>query len=252
MKKYFIPMTEDYQKKYYPNGFLDGAHKTTKNSGIVLMVLAAFTFLLFTPLLISGVWWIVQGILAGDSDDVTGGLVFGAIGLVFVAAAIIFLLLGKKFRQRNPEELVKIWAKDNKYPENVIKEYINQVLNSDTYILHIAGEFDAKSNLGVGFLTRDFLALQGVVMKRSDIIAAFLVNTTDTINAGSKIKTVHVLKFACFSRNGRCMLSSAKKEAAEELIAMLSSRNPDLDTRPGAILTEIAFREYAKKIAANS
>lgn len=251
MTKYLIPMNEGYQKKHYPNGFLDGVHKTTKNGGFVLYMLTAILLVLFTPLTIFGIWSAVQGIMSGDRTSVTGGLIAGGIGILFVAAAIIFLLLGKKFLGKTPERLIDEWAEDNKYPKTVIQEYINQVLSPDTYIMHLAGEFEAKSNVGVGFLTRDFLALYGRIMKRSDVIAACLVNTTDTIGVGSKIKPVNVLNIAIFSRNGRCAMSPVKKEAAEELIALLIRQTPNLDTRQGKILTEKEFKEYSQEIAPN-
>lgn len=247
MAKYLIQMNDDYKKKNYPNGFLAGASKNTKNAGIILYVLAAFLFIVFTPLTIAGLWFVIQGMMKGDKTETTGGLVFCVIGLVFVLPAILFLLLGTKYLRRDQGKLLEIWARDNNYSEQVIREYTNQVLNNDTYIMHIAGEFEAKSNVGVGFLTRDFIAIHGVVMKRKDLIAVCLVNTTDTIGVGNKIKPVKVLKIAFLSKDGRCVMSPVKKEAAKELTDMLIKQTPDIDTRMGNILTEKELEEFIQE-----
>lgn len=249
MEKYLTRMNEDYRRKYYPNGFTEGVHKNTKGAGNALCVVAIILLVLFAPLTIFGMWNVVRS--NGDDKLVSVGLIFTVIGLVFVVPAIGVFYLGKKIRRQSPEELLDELAKNNNYPKSVIQEYMNQVLHSDTYILQLAGWLEAQSNVATGFLTRDFLALQGAIMKRSDMIAACLVNVSETYSVGDKIKTKYVLNIAFLCQNARCVMSNVKKEAAEELTALLFSQNPVLDIRMEYILGEKAFEEYKQETFAH-
>lgn len=233
MKNYFIPMNDDYRKKNYPNGFLDGAAKAMKSVGNVLIVLAVVLLVLFVPLVILGIKVAVQGMLSGYRLDVTTGLSFAGVGIVFVIPAILCFRYGKKCKKKSSEKLLSDWAKKNNYTENIIKDYVNQVLDNDTYIMNIAGEFNAKNNVGRGFLTRDFLALNGVIMKQEDVHSIYLVIPESTITG---------LTIAVLAKN-HSAVSPAKKEAVEELIAMLTSRNLNIETKQGKILTQKEFRE---------
>lgn len=250
MTNYLIPMNKEYKNKHYPNGFLEGADKNTKSAATVLQVLGVVLCVLFIPLIVLGIRFLIKGAAGGDRFDVTGGAVLIVIGLVFVVPAVFCFLYGKKHKGKSRADLLSDWAKKNNYTQNMIQDYVNQVLNDDTYILHIAGEFEAKNrNVGVGFLTRDFLALNGAIMKREDILAVYLVNAADTIAAGSRIKPVTILNIAVCAKNGNVM-SPVKKEAAEELISMLLQQNPNITTKQESILTEKEYRKITQELSA--
>lgn len=244
MEKYLTLMNEEYKKKYYTNGFEEGVHKNTNFCGKVLCVVAIILLVLFIPFVMLGLWFIITS--SGDGDLVVTGLIIAGIGLFFVIPAIVVFYFGKKFLRRTPESILAKSAKDNNCSESIIREYMNQVLNSDTYILHIAGRLEAKSNIGTGFLTRDFLAL-GAITKRSDIIAVRLVNVSDVYGVGYKIKTKYILTITFLCRDGGCLSSSVKKDAAKELIAIIIAQNPHIDVNLEKILTEKEFKQFKQE-----
>lgn len=249
MENYFTPMNERYKNKNYPHGFLAGASKNLHSAGTALFVLSVVLFVLFIPLTIFGIYFAVHGMLGGVKSDMSGGLLLTVIGLVFVIPAIFCFRYGRKLKRKTSSDLPGEWAKKFNYTESVIQNYIDQALDNDTLIIHIAGDFEADNGTGIGLLTRDFLGLNGAIMKREDIIAIYLVKAADTVSAGNKIKTVYILKIAVCAKNCSVM-SPAKEEAVNELISMLIKENPNLQTKPGVILSEKEFKEITQELSA--
>lgn len=244
MAKYLTLMNEDYKKKYYPNGYLEGVRKSLSYFPKKLYIYGIISLILSVPLITFGIWLFATS--HGDSGRKTAGNIIIFIGVFFLIQSICVFYMKKIRSHRTPETILNLYVEENNYPKSVIQEYVNQVLNSDTYILYTTGQPEAKSDIGYGFLTRDFLGFDSLV-KRSDIIAARLVYVAETNHDEDNIMTNNVLNIAFLCKNARCLMIPVNKEAAEELTAMLITQNPYIDIRLENILTEKELEEYTQE-----
>lgn len=249
MKGKFIPMTEKYKRKHYPEGYFAALTKSHVKAGIGLLIMAV-PCLLIGIAGIGGILWLFlhEG---GTASDIPGMLLLLLFPGAFLAIGIFCLWAGRWRKGSSLEEEIRSSAEASQYPESVIRDFDRQVGNPDTLVVQL------KSDGTIGILTRDYLCCLGaLVIKRAEIKGAYLVERADKIMVGNKMKTVYSLDLSILSKHGTCgSFVGAKQESAEHLIALLRESNPDLDTAGGKVFSEKefdGFREVQKSRAEES
>jgi hypothetical protein len=207
MQTYFSQMNEDYINKHYPDrSVFSAVNKANKKVGI--------------------------GIYA------------------FFAISLFVIVLTIKRNSLGAEGLIKKSAKNSQYSESEIREFERQAMASDSYILSLTGKIKAVLNgQKDGVLTRDFIYLadaKNIVMKRSNIIGAFLVERTFYITVNNTRKCVNYLTVTLVSDKGIQTLAETSTEAGAALLAMLHEQNPQIDINNGSVMNEKEYGKYCK------
>lgn len=239
MEKYFVPMTDEIRKKQYPNGYFSAISKTQSKNSIFVYIFFGIILLIGLPMIAAGCWFAV--ICYQDDMTVVPGLIFAAVGLFFAGISIFMFCLVTKRRKVGDQGWLKKCAENSGYPESDIREFGNQVVDLNTFLLQLKGRLGALDGKGTGFFTKDYLYFTNIkmlVMKFTDIRIACFVNMETTIQVGNKIKPTSYLAIAVVSSNQNYMISEVKREAGLELLSMLQEKNPDIDIKDGATLSE--------------
>lgn len=144
------------------------------------------------------------------------------------------------------DDWIRKSAQASDYPETVIRDFDVQAVSPGSIHFRLTG----TPGVIDGVLTTDYIfffnLLNLCVIKRSDIVGAYLVGLPDTVNAGNKIKTVHTLNVAIFSNHKTFVSAAAKQENGEQLIAMLTEKHPNIDTAGGKVISD---KEYDKMVS---
>lgn len=236
----FTPMTTEQIQKRYSNGYLECMEKNGKSGGKILVVfgtiLAAIGVMIGYALIRLSI-----EVLSKGYDGIDGMIFLGIICLIFFALSVLLIRFGCKRKGMNANDWLRTLVEESGYPESTIREFSLQVPQQDSFYFDILGETPS-----CGLLTKDYIFFENgqfCVIKRSDIIGAYLVNLSDIGGAGNKIKTVYRLHVAIFSNHNTCTIARASQKRAEQLIAMLTEKHPQIDTAGGRIISE---KEYDK------
>lgn len=239
MNNDFIPMSEDYRQKHYPNGYFNSVAK--KSGGVALIICGAVLSLMGLAIGYMAFCFLLD-VIHGETYDGAAGVIifFFIIALIFLIPGVLLIRFGIKRKLMNAESWISKSAENSKYPESVIRDFDNQVISPDCIRLP----------QNIGFLTRDYIYFENLlslcVIKRSDIIGAYLVSLSDTVNVGNKIKTVYNIYIAVFSNQNTHIINQIKQKYGEQLISMLTENNPDIDTANGRILSEKEYYNMEK------
>lgn len=252
MQTYFVQMNEDYISKYYPNrSVFSSVNKSNQKNGIGIY---AFFGVLMVMSGLGAAWGIIstmERIKEGESDMIAPGLVIIGFFFVIFALSIFTIILTKKRNSLGTEGLIKKSSKNSQYNESEIREFELQAMASDSYVLALTDKLKAvlygQKN---GVLTRDFIYLadfKNIVMKRCDIVGAFLVERTFYIN-GDKYsrKPVKYLTVTIVSNKNIQTLAETSIEAGKALLEILQEQNPKIDTNNCSVIQEKEYNEYCK------
>lgn len=246
MNKNFIQISQEEREKNWKKGYFETLAK--RSGGVALIVVGAILALTGLGIGYAAVSFLID-LLRGESyDGITGiTIFFWCLALAFFVPGVFLIRFGFKRKGKSTEDWIKESAQASDYPESVILDFDQQAINLGSIHFRLAG---ISSMIG-GVLTSDYIffanLLKPCVIKRSDIIAAYLVELPDTVNAGNKIKTVYTLSVAIFSNHKTYIVTEAKKEYGEQLIAMLTEKHPNIDTANKRILSD---KEYDKLVSA--
>ncbi|WP_313183211.1 hypothetical protein [Lacrimispora sp.] len=252
MQTYFVQMNEDYISKYYPNrSVFSSVNKSNQKNGIGIY---AFFGIFMVMSGLGTAWGIIstmESIKEGESDMVAPGLVIIGFFFVIFALSIFTIIFTKKRNSLGAEGLIKKSAKNSQYSESEIREFELQAMASDSYVLALTDKMKAVlSGQKNGVLTRDFIYLadfKNIVMKRCDIVGAFLVERTFYIN-GDKYsrKPVKYLTVTIVSNKNIQILAETSIEAGKGLLEMLQEQNPKIDTKNCSVIQEKEYNKYCK------
>lgn len=238
MDQYFISMNEEFRRKHYPNGFFAYVRKSKNSSKTFLYIFCGIILTFFAACTLSGIWILIRSIQDG-ADDIGPLIVIDLIGLVFCGLLIFVIRLASGLGGMTEEDWIGECAKSAHYSAADIREFGNQVVASDTCILHLDGK--TGSNSDTGFLTRDYIFFNLYkIIKVSDITLACFTEYIDSslANTGKKsiAITTHEFQIALISKQKNLARMKATQESGRLLMAMLKERNPDIDIREDGVI----------------
>lgn len=251
MGQIFQNMNEDYIEKHYPNrSVFEAVAKTTKK--VSIGVYAFFGIVLAGCL--AGIGWSVNTINAykqsGDTEMADVGMiiciVFAAFALISALAIIITVMRAKK----GAEDWIKKSASNSKLTESEIREFEQQAMASDSYILKMQDAIDSvMSGAKDGILTRDFIYLADInltVIRCKDLVSACLTDMVIYIGEQHNRRPVHYLGIQLLSKKGAHSFAEVSPEAGNALVELLLQKYPTINTCDGRILSEKEYDEYKK------
>lgn len=242
----FTPMTTENVRKRYSNGYLACLEKNGKSGGKILVVMGAIMAAIGVILGYALVRLSME-VQSGGSNGIDGMIFLGIVCLVFFALSVLLIRFGRKRKGMDAEDWLQTMIDASDYPESIIQEFSLQVPQQDSFYFDILGETPS-----CGILTRDYIFFENgqfCVIKRSDISGVYLVNMTDVGGVGNKIKTVYHLHVAIFSNHNTCTMIRASQKRAQQLIAMLTEKHPQIDTAGGRVISD---KKYDKMRASLS
>lgn len=237
MSKGFTPITAER----YPEGYLEAFAKGGNTGGKIILVCGAIMTAIGLLIGFGLIKFLTQAQSQGYNDT-TGVAVFGIFCLFFLVPGVLLIRTGYKRKKMGADAWLQKMVNVSSYPESIVRDFASQVPQQDSFWFDLTGK-----STNVGILTRDYIlfenALKPCIIKRSDIIGAYLVNLPDSVNAGNKIKTVYRLNIVIFSNHNTYIITEASQDEAGQLIAMLTEKHPDIDTADGRIISD---KEYDK------
>lgn len=236
MSKGFTPMTTERIQKRYSNGYLECMEKIGKSGGKILVVIGAIMAAIGGGL----IGFSLETLSEGNNDIIT--MIFlGILCLICFVSSVLLIRLGRKRKVMDADDWLQTMVEASDYPESIIREFSLQVPQPDSFYFDLLGETPA-----FGILTRDYIFFENgrfCVIKRSDIIGAYLVDLPDVGSVGYKIKTFYRLHVAIFSNHNTYTITRASKKRARQLITMLTEKHPEIDTADGRVISDREFDE---------
>lgn len=246
MSKGFTPITTEHAKKHYPNGYFEALANGGNSGGKILIVCGAI--MTGIGMLIGcGLIKFLMDAQREGYNDTTGMAVFGIFCLGFLVPGVLFIRAGHKRKNTDSSAWLQKMVDVSDYPESVVRDFASQVPQQDSCWFDLTGK-----SINVGILTRDYILFENplklCVIKRSDIIGAYLVSLPDSVGVGNKIKTAFCLNVAIFSNHNTYIITEASQIEAERLITMLTEEYPGIDTANGRVISEIEFDEMRRGV----
>ena len=141
---------------------------------------------------------------------------------------------------------IKKYMEVSDYPESVIRDYGNQVLE----------EGSLRMQLGTaaiqGFLTRDYICIGNLlgpcVIKIEDILGTYFVEMSDRININGKMKTIYNKNIAIFSNHKTLALAEVKEKTYKQIVEIFKQKNPSIDIATGRMLSEKEYNQIKDQL----
>ncbi len=227
MKSYIEKMDESYRNKHYPQGsFFEKAAGANKRGNITLAVMAAVVSVLLGALIFFLIGLTMDHSAQGNAESVKMGLIFIAVVAVILALCVFGFIVAVRHMKDGAEEVMKKAAKNSGLTEDDIREFERQALQSDSYVLTLAGKISAAmSGQKDGLLTRDYIWLgdnRNCILKRGGIVGASLYHWYYYVNK----KRVCSLNLALVNRDNVMAGAEVTEEAGRELMKLLSEAHP--------------------------
>lgn len=236
----------------YPDGYFESVAKGGKSTGGILIGCGAvFSLLGFVISCLA--FSILLDVLDGKTynDMVSAMIFFWVLAVAFFIPAVLCFRFGSKRRKMDAAAWIQKSAQVSDYPESIIRSFASQVVRTDSIRFNLAGSW-ATGPQGVGILTVDYILFENVlklcIIKRSDIVGAYLVSLPDSVSVGNKIKTVYRMSIAIFSNHGTYIITETKQETGNHLIAMLTEANPNIDTANGKVISDDEYDKMIKSV----
>ncbi len=252
MQTYFEKMNESYIDKHYPErSVFSSINKSGQKNGIAVYVFFGIFTLISGAAMIWSIMNLAELMKEGESDMLASGLIVIGVCFLFFAVSLFVIILTAKRNRAGVEGLIKKSAKNSGCSESEIREFERQAMASDSYILKLMGTAKAvMAGSRDGVLTRDFIYLDNVkhiIMKRSDIIGALLVQRTYYISVGNSRKAVNYLTATLMSNKGIEASAEVSIEAGKALLDMLKEENSRIDVNDFNVMNEKEYTKYCKK-----
>lgn len=236
-----VLMDRAYREKHYPNGYFAAVAKNARGGGVALIICG-----LVLALMGLGILALEAAIFtAGDAaDSISEIIVIGIVGLVFLVPGIFVIRFGIRRMKSNETDWIKKFVDASDYPESIIRDFGNQVLEDQSLRLRL----DSLE----GTLTRDYISIANFmapcIIKIEDVTGAYLVETSYQVNINGKTKTAYTTSIAVFSNHNTYMYATAKEKTVKQIQEILLQRNPAIDTAGGRMLSEKEFQEMEAKV----
>lgn len=187
---------------------------------------------------------------AQEGDNVLSGIPVIAVSLglmIFSIGMIVFFV--RRYRI-NIQQWMERLAEKNGLTVADMRAFDHQSNASDTYLVRLAGKKKfVIDDVGIGLLTRDYIAFQDTIMKRNEVSALCFYDHLVVYPKKHEQKIVHVLSLGIVSQRGTHIHSEAKREAGEKLMELLRQNNPNIKTWDGEVLKEEEFQALCKQKA---
>ncbi len=236
MKACIEKMDEAYREKYYPQGsFFEKAAKESRRGNMILAVMSGVVSAALTALIL----WMVSLVRyhsgQGNEESVKVGLIFMAVVGAVLALCLFGLVIAVRHIRDGAADVLKKAAKSSGLTQDELREFDRQALQSDSFVLHLAGKVSAAmSGQKDGLLTRDYIWLgdtRSIVLKRQDIVGASLYHWYYYVNK----KRVRSLNLALLNKNDVMATAEVKEEAGRELMDLLARENPAVQLHQGIL-----------------
>jgi len=252
MQTYFEKMNESYIDKHYPErSVFSSINKSGQKNGIGVYVLLGAFALMTGAAMIWSIKNLMEFMKEGESDMMAPGLTIIGICFLLFAVSLFGIIITAKRNRAGVEGLIKKSAKNSGCSESDIREFERQAMASDSHILKLMGTAKAVlTGSKEGILTRDFIYLDNVkhiIMKRSDIIGALLVQRTYYISVGNSRKAVNYLTATLISNKGIDTLAEVTIEAGKALLDLLKEENSQIDVNDFNVMNEKEYTKYCKE-----
>ena len=245
MEQYFEKMNNKYIEKYYPNrSVFEKVAKSMKKGSMFAYI---FFGLLIIGSIAGAVWIINQNISYQQSGDLdmaeTGTIIawfFGIFALLMLVPIVVTVLRNKK----KSSDWMAICAKKSKLNETQLKEFEQQAMSSDSYILKLEKGSTAAVT---GILTRDYVYLGDLsltVIRCEDIASVCMVDVVSTSTTNNHTIKTHDLAIKILSKEKVEAESVVNKVSGKALIELLLERNPNINTFDGKVLKEREYLRY--------
>lgn len=243
----FTPMDDALRKKQYPDGYWEAVAKHSGGFGLIIsgLLLALVGLALFALAVGFIVDTIKRSHKMSGSDVVILALLFG-IGTSLLFAGIRTIISGIKRKLSNADYWIGESAKASRYPESEIREFGRQAVAPDSFYFTLDGQGGAPGSTGL--LTRDYIMFENYtnlcVIKREDIEKVYYseCENVSNVRAGSTGGNLRIhtfsLRLAVISRQGTWCMATVQKRIADELVARLLEKHPNINTADGRIWTE--------------
>ncbi len=236
-----IPMDEKYRAKHFPKGFFAAMAKDARGGGVALIICGAVLALMGAGIL----WMLISMMLDGgfDVSEETGVMIFfGILGLIFFIPGILIVRFGVKRSRMGEEGWIQESMEASGYQESTIRDFANQAMEDGSLRLQL-GTSGMK-----GFLTRDYIFFHNIVIKIEDIVGAYFVEMSYTVNVNGKTKRMFNKNIRIISNHKTATGSEAKEDTIKKLLDMLTQKNPAIDTQGGRLLSEKEYDQMAEQL----
>jgi len=241
MNEYILRMDDALRRKYFPDGYFSRNQKVLQSStrfvyvvfGIIAVIAGLFTALF--------VFMTVQTVKEGRSAS--SGIPYVVVSLAVTIFSIGMIVVFVRRRGMNTQKWMEYFSEKSALPIADMQELDRQAGAADSYIIRLAGKGKAVlENIGAGLLTRDYITVRDVIIKRNEVTAAYFYNRVYSMVDKHGVKVTYVLHLAVLSKRGQCIDSEVKREAGEQLISLLRQSSPNMKTRDGETLEEEEFK----------
>ncbi len=236
-----IPMDEKYRAKHFPKGFFAAMAKDARGGGVALIICGAVLALMGAGIL----WMLISMMLDGgfDVSEEAGVMIFfGILGLIFFIPGILIVRFGVKRSRMGEEGWIQESMEASGYQESTIRDFANQALEDGSLRLQL-GTSGMK-----GFLTRDYISFHNIVIKIEDIVGAYFVEMSYTVNVNGKTKRMFNKNIRIVSNHKTAAGSEAKEDTIKKLLDMLTQKNPAIDTQGGRLLSEKEYDQMVEQL----
>lgn len=241
----FALLGEEERERKWKHGYFETIAK--RSGGAALIVCGIILALVGLCIAFFALTFLIDLINGESYEGITGITIFlWFLALAFIVPGILVIRFGFKRKKMNVDTWIKKSSQESDYPESVIRDFAKQAVNPGSVHFRLAG----SSSVIDGVLTTDYIffanLLKLCVIKRSDIVGAYLVSLPDSVSVGNKIKTVHTMNVAIFSNHMTYITTAAKQKKGAQLIAMLAKEYPNIDTADGKVISD---KEYDKLVS---
>lgn len=236
-----ITMDEKYRQKHYSKGFFAALAKNERGGGVALIICGAVLALIGGGVL----WLVISFALTGKfnlPDETSVVIVLAVVGLLFFVPGVLIIRYGIKRSKVGENDMLSEMAEASRYPESTVRDFANQALEDGSLVLQL-GTSGTK-----GFLTRDYISFFHLVIKIEDIVGAYFVETSYTINVNGKTKRMYNKNIKIVSNQKTSTGSEAKENSVRQLLDMLTQKNPAIDTQGGRLLSESEYNKIEEEL----
>ncbi|MBD5481995.1 MAG: hypothetical protein HDR15_05610 [Lachnospiraceae bacterium] len=237
-----ISIDSKYRNKHYANGFFSAIAKSAKGGGIAIIICG-----IILALIGGGILAILISSIASGGFNAECGDIFGIIfGLIFFVPGILCIWFGIRRGKMNDNDWIKKFMESSDYPESVIRDFGNQVLEEGSLRMQLGTS-------GIqGFLTRDYICICNLlapcVIKIEDILGAYFVEMSNRISVNGKMRTIYDTNIAIFSNHKTQALIDVKEKTYKQIIEILKQKNPSIDIATGRMLSEKEYNQIKEQL----
>lgn len=228
-------ITEEYKKKYYPDGYF--GYLKAENSSMAVYIVG---FVLVGILFNLGFWVLPFTLIGYDFKLSPAFFVSLAVGILWFLLASLLLRIGRKRKNRTKEDWIAETAQTSGLTESEVREFDRQVVEGESYFLTLKGKLDSVQE---AILTEDYYSFGTKAMNRllpyRDILGGCF---TFEVQGRVKVLSVAILT----ADNYFCI--EAGRELGTEFLTMLRGKNPRMEVRLEGTMRPGEVEKWSKQL----